>query len=86
MSGIVYILCALTALACAVLLLRGYSASGARLLLWSGLCFVGLTVNNALVFVDLYVVPDHNLLLARNLSALLAISLLLFGLVWDSKQ
>lgn len=86
MSGIVYVLCALTALTCAVLLLRGYSASGARLLLWSGLCFVGLTVNNALVFVDLYVVPGTSLLLARNVSALVAVSLLIFGLVWDSKQ
>lgn len=86
MSGLVYLLCALTALICAVLLLRGYFQTGARLLLWSGLCFVGLTANNTLVFVDLHVVPDQSLLLWRNISALLAISLLLFGLVWDSKQ
>ena len=30
----------------AVLLLRGYARSASRLLLWSGLCFVGLAINN----------------------------------------
>ena len=48
---------ALTALACTALLLRGYAASRVRLLLWSGLCFGFLTLNNVLVAVDL-VHPD----------------------------
>lgn len=85
MASVVYVLCALTALMCAGLLLGGYSKSGARLLLWSGLCFVGLTVNNVLVFVDLEVLPDHNLILWRNTAALVAMCLLLYGLIWDSK-
>ena len=41
MATLVYALCALTSLACAVLLLRGYASSRVRLLLWSGLCFCG---------------------------------------------
>ena len=53
MAIVVYALCALTALACAVLLLRGYRATGTRLLMRAGLCFPLLTVNNLLVIADL---------------------------------
>jgi hypothetical protein len=52
MEGIVYVLCALTSLACAVLVLRSYFRSRARLLLWTGLCFAGLCLNNVLLVVD----------------------------------
>ena len=45
MAAIVYILCALTSLTCAVLLLRAYRQNGVRLLFWSGLCFIGLALN-----------------------------------------
>ena len=40
MAETVYILCALTCMACAVLLLRGYRRSRARFLLWSSICFM----------------------------------------------
>ena len=85
MAGAVYILCALTAFICAVLLLRSYRSSGARLLLWSGLCFLLLTANNILVFIDVQVVKDVSLILWRNGTALGAFGLLIFGLVWDTK-
>ena len=52
MAETVYALCALTSLACAALLLRGYVRSRVRLLLWSGLCFAFLFLNNVLLFVD----------------------------------
>jgi hypothetical protein len=84
MAAAVYILCALTCLACGVLLLRGYRRTRSRLLLWSGLCFLGLTVDNVLLFVDLVVLQRHDLSMARNLIALAAFSLLLFGLIWES--
>jgi hypothetical protein len=84
MAGLVYALCALTAFGCAALLLRGYRRSGARLLLWAGLCFLGLTVSNVLVFVDLVVFPDVNLYTWRNVAALASMSVLVYGLVWDS--
>jgi hypothetical protein len=48
MAETVYILCALTSLACAVLLVRGYRRTPSRLLLLSSFCFVGLALNNAL--------------------------------------
>ena len=49
MGAVVYILGALTTLACTVLLLRGYARTNKRLLLWSGLCFAGLTFSNFLI-------------------------------------
>jgi hypothetical protein len=82
---IVYALCAVTATACAWLLLRAHGRSGARLLFWGGLCFAGLAVNNALVFVDLVLVPQVDLTLARNAAALVAMAVLVYGLVWDAE-
>jgi hypothetical protein len=86
MAEAVYILCALTSGLCAVLLLRGYRSSRTRLLLWSGLCFVGLTLNNVLLFVDLIVVPAVDLAILRRSVAAVAMGMLIFGLVWEAKQ
>lgn len=83
MGPAVYLLCAATALACAVLLLRAYGRSHARLLLWAGLCFLGLTLNNAFVFVDLVLVPSVDLFTWRNVAALVGVGTLLYGLIWD---
>ncbi|WNG43414.1 hypothetical protein F0U60_04370 [Archangium minus] len=85
MADAVFLLCAATSLACAVLLLRGYARNRVPLLLWSSLCFVGLAVNNILLVVDLMIIPGRDLLLFRNLSGFLALALLVFGLVWDSE-
>lgn len=85
MGPLIYTLCALAALTCSVLLLRGHRRTQTPLLFWSGLCFALLTVNNALVVVDLIVLPDVNLFLARNLVALVGMLLLLFGLIWRSE-
>jgi hydrogenase/urease accessory protein HupE len=84
MSAIIYSLCALTALGCAVLLLRGYRRSRYRLLLWSGLCFAGLTVNNLLLVIDKVALPEGDLSIARTLVSLGSMIVLLFGLIWDS--
>ncbi|WNG31791.1 hypothetical protein F0U62_29635 [Cystobacter fuscus] len=85
MADAVFLLCAVTSLACAVLLLRGYAQSRVRLLLWSSLCFAGLAVNNALLVLDKMVFPSRDLLLFRNVSGFLALALLVYGLVWDSE-
>lgn len=85
LATIVYALCALTSLACAVLLLRGYAASRARLLLWSGLCFAGLAVNNFILLIDMSVVPAVDLSFYRSIPALLGVGLLLYGLVWETR-
>jgi hypothetical protein len=81
---LVYVLCALTSGACAVLLLRGYRRSRQRLLLWSGLCFAGLALNNVLLVVDVRLVPETDLSVVRTLPALAGIALLLYGFIWDA--
>jgi Family of unknown function (DUF5985) len=85
MSGAVYLLCSATSCLCAVLLFRGYGKSGVRLLFWSGLCFVGLGIDNALLYVDVVVVPGIDISIWRRLPALAALVLLNYGLVWESK-
>lgn len=84
MTDIVYILCALTSLLCAVLLLRGYKKTRSALLFWSGLCFVGLALNNVLLVIDLSVLSkDIDLSLIRSLPAVTGLALLLYGLIWE---
>lgn len=85
MSGIVYLLCAATALLCAVLLLRGYARTNVRLLFWSGLCFTGLMIDNVLLYIDMFVVPDVDLVIWRKIPGLISLLLLVYGLIWDSK-
>ena len=89
MATLVYALCALTSLACAILLLRGYLSSRARLLLWSGLCFLALMVNNMMLFVDNVVfagqvVPAVGPLM-RSGVAIVGLALLLYGLIWETE-
>lgn len=85
MGTVVFALCALTSAACAFLLLRGFRRSGVRLLLWSGLCFLGLALNNLLLFIDMRVVPDADLSVWRTLPAVAGLAALLYGLVWESR-
>lgn len=86
MAGAVYILGSLVALCCGVLLLRGFRRGRQKLLLWSGLCFIGLGISNFLIFVDLILLPEpidlYPLRLATDCVAML---LLLFGLIWEGE-
>ena len=84
-STIVYILCAATAAVCAGLLVRGYRRSGARLLFWSALCFIGLALNNLLLIADVHMWPQIDLLTIRLLPALAGVMLLLYGLIWETR-
>lgn len=85
MAEAVYLLCAATSSACAVLLLRAHSRTGTRLLLWSGLCFIGLALNNAVLVADLMLVPDVDLSTWRLVPAVAGVGLLLYGLIWESE-
>jgi hypothetical protein len=85
MAEAVYLLCAVTSVMCAVLLLRGYRATQTRLLFWSSLCFTGLAINNFVLLVDLMVMPDIDFSIARNAIALAAMSILLYGLVREER-
>ena len=85
MAASSYGLCIVTALACALLLSRAWRATHSRLLFWSALCFWGLSATNMIVFVDLVIFPERDLYGLRLATGLLSISVLLFGMVWDSK-
>lgn len=83
----VYLLCFATSSACAFLLWRNYRRTGARLLMWSALCFLLLAVNNLLVVVDLVVLPEAVVLqLPRVFVSLAAVAVLLFGFIWDMEE
>jgi hypothetical protein len=83
MVALTYALCALTALACAIMLLIGARKTGSRMLFWSGLCFAGLSVSNALIAVDAVTAPDLGML--RLGVSLVSVALLLYGLVFEEK-
>jgi len=84
MAEAVYLLCALMSAGCAVMLLRTYARRRSRILLWSSLGFVGLALNNALLFVDLVVLPPSvDLSTVRSGVGAVATLLLVIGLVWD---
>ena len=85
MAGFIYGLCTATALLCAYLLLRSSARRQSRLLLWSGLCFVGLALNNAFVIADRLIFPLADLSTARLVPALIGMMLLIYGLIWEAE-
>ena len=86
LQSLVYLLCMATSMVCLLLLIRAYQRSGVKLLLWSALCFVGLALNNLLLFVDVVILPASiDLLPLRHLTALGAIGVLLYGFIWESE-
>lgn len=84
MDQMIYGLCALTAGLCAALLLRSYLRTRFRLLLWSGLCFVGFALNNLLLVIDKFVLTELDLSMLRLAVAGGAVLLLLYGLIIES--
>jgi hypothetical protein len=85
-AQVTYVLCAVTALACTFLLLRGFMATRVRLLLWSGICFAALAAENVLLYVDNIVVPDIDLAVLRTGIALAGLLCLVFALVLHSER
>lgn len=84
MAAIVFILCALTSAACMVLLIRGYLATRTRLLLWSSLGFCALALNNLLLVADRLIFPHIDFSLWRVMTALLGVSIMLYGCICDA--
>lgn len=82
MAATVFILSALISLACAALLLRSFARSRSGLLLWAGVCFAGLTLNNLLLFLD-EVADQVDLSGWRIAPALAGMLALAFGLIWE---
>lgn len=85
MAQIIYGLCTMTSLACAWMLLSSYRRNGVRLLFWSGLCFIGMSINNVLLVLDKLVFLQLDLLPLRLATALVALLLLMFGLIYENE-
>ena len=83
---VVYLLCFLTSMTCAGMLMRSYGRTGLRLLLWSGLCFVLLAANNLMVIVDILILPDQDLQTLRHSLSLAGLTVLLYGFIWDLER
>lgn len=83
MDKLIYTLCALTAVTVAGLLLRAYLRTHFRLLLWSGLCFVALTVSNVLLVLDRVVFVGTDLATWRLAAGLVGVLLLVGGLILE---
>ena len=87
MAEAVYLLCAVTSAACAILLLRRYGHVHQRrpvgLLLWSSLGFSGLALANTVLFVDLVLVPSVDLSLTRAAVNAISTVVLVIGLIWE---
>ncbi|KTD66886.1 MULTISPECIES: DUF5985 family protein [Legionella] len=86
MAAIIYILCTITAGICAWLLLSNYAKQKSTILLWGGLCFLGLTINNLLLVLDAFVFIETDLSTIRLLTGVVSLLLLLFGLIWEEKS
>jgi Family of unknown function (DUF5985) len=65
---------------------RSYSQARTGLLLWAAVCFLGLTLNNALLFVDKVVVTDVDLSLWRTIPALAGTLALAVALLWEESR
>jgi hypothetical protein len=85
MAAYIYGLCAFTALLCSGMLLRAYFANKYKLLLWGGLCFVGLTINNIILIIDKLIIESIDFTTWRLVSALISMLILLYGLIWDTE-
>jgi hypothetical protein len=84
MPGFVYILCAITSLASAFLLFRAAGKGTGLLLLSSSICFLGMAVNNVLLYVSAITPPEIQLEVPANIAALASVLVLLVGLIWDA--
>lgn len=84
MALAVYVLCAVTSIVCTILLLRSWTSTKSRLLFWSSLCFLGLAVDNSLMFYDLVIIPQIDISVYRNFATLLGLSCLMYGLVMET--
>ena len=82
LEATIYLLCVVTSLLCAYLLARAYRRGRTKLLIWSAVCFALLALNNLVLAVDVLLLPEVDLSMWRIATVLLAVSVLLFGLIW----
>ncbi|HVG53012.1 MAG TPA: DUF5985 family protein [Vicinamibacterales bacterium] len=82
----IFLACGATSLVVAAMLLRQYLRVRSRLLLWSVICFVGLAANNVLVYVDMVMFTGVDLSLYRAVAGTIAVAIMVYGLVWETRS
>ncbi len=80
---LIYSLCLLTSGICAALLIRSYLRSRQPLLLWSAGCFSLLALNNLAVVLDMVVLSGTDFTVLRQVTALSAVAVLIYGFIWE---
>jgi hypothetical protein len=84
-AAAVYLLCLATSVVCALLVARAWRRTGSRLLLWTALSFAFLALNNLLVVADMVIFQSIDFWLWRQLAAGLAIGVLLYGFIGETR-
>jgi hypothetical protein len=82
----VYLLCLITCITCSALLFRAWLRSKAKLLFWTATSFVFLSINNLILVADKVFFPDAYLTPARQITAGLALVILLYGFIWEVEK
>jgi hypothetical protein len=82
---LVYSLGAIASIICAALLVRAYLRTRTRLILWTAVCFVLLSINATLVFIDIFWPHSGNLLPYRQTVSLSALLVLIYGFLWEAE-
>jgi hypothetical protein len=83
-AELVYVLCALASVTCAVLLFRAYRHSRTQLLFWSAVAFCLLAGDNIVLFLDLVVIRNYDLRALRTGVGLAGLCVLLYALIWNA--
>jgi hypothetical protein len=84
MPGLAFILCMVTSLVSALLLLRAARGPTRRLLLWSAAFFIGMALNNLLLFIDIVTGPSVDWLTPANIVTALSLVGLMYALIWEA--
>jgi hypothetical protein len=80
---VVYLVCLLTSVVGAGLLLRSFVRYRSGVLAWSAACFALLALNNLAMVLDILVFPAIDLSLVRTTCSVFAVGTLLYGFIWE---
>jgi len=83
--ALIYSLCLVASFGCAGLLWRAYGLNRSRLLFWTAVSFCFFALNNLVLVADFLVFPAADLWLWRQAAMAAALSVLIFGFVWQTK-
>jgi peptidoglycan/LPS O-acetylase OafA/YrhL len=80
---LLYVLCFAVSATCAFMLLRAWRTSRVRLLLWSGIGFTGIAINNLILVIDSQIAADFSSW--RSAPTLVGLVILIWGLAEERR-